>query len=353
MKLGICGFEMAGKSTVFDALTGPGGDAPRRGEKRLRVVPVPDPRLERLREDYEPKKFTPATVQFVDFPGFGGDKYFGELRECDALVCVVMGFQSPNVVARDGKVDFRRDLEALEAELVFADFALVEKLIEKAEKSSRHLSKAARDKASHLHVLQKLKPVFEEGRSALEADLSDEEREEIRGFALLSLKPRIMLVNVDDDADVEALGLPPLPEWASDERPTSVTVAIRAGLEAEVAQLSEEERGEFLRDFGIEEVISSRLLRLSYQFLNLHSFLTAGPKEVRAWTIRRGTNAVDAAGKIHTDIQRGFIRAEVCAWEDYEQYGSVKAAKEAKHVRLEPKTYIVKDGDVIEFRHGG
>ncbi len=353
MKLGICGFDMAGKSTVFDALTGPGADPARPGEKRVRVVPVPDPRLERLRDDYEPKKFTPATVQFVDFPGFGGDKYFGELRDSDALVCVVMGFSSPNVVAREGKVDFRRDLAALESELVFADLVVVERQIERAAKAGRHLSKAQREKQGFLPVLEKLKPALEEGRSALDIDLTDDELEVVRGFNLLSLKPRIMLVNVDDDADIDALGLPALPEWDSDERPRSVTVAIRAGLEAEVAQLDEEERAEFLSDFGIEEVVSSRLLRLCYAYLNLHSFLTAGPKEVRAWTIRRGTSAVEAAGKIHSDIQRGFIRAEVCAWEDYVAHGSIKKAKEAKKVRLEGKTYIVQDGDVIEFRHGG
>ena len=202
-----------------------------------------------------------------------------------------------------------------------------------------------------IEVLQKLMPLLEEGRPAYELDLNDDELDAIRDYHLLSLKPRIMIVNIGDDDDPAELGLPEIPEFTGEDRPKSITVAIRGGLEAEVAALDPEERDAFLEDFGIEEVVANRLQRLSYAYLNLISFFTAGDKEVRAWTIHRGDNAVEAAGKIHSDIARAFIRAEVTPWDGYAELGSVKACKDANQWRLEGKGYIVQDGDIIEIRH--
>jgi len=353
MKLAIFGFKNSGKSTVFDALTGEdaGPLGARTQETRLRSVPVPDPRLERLRTDYKPKKFTPATVNYVDFPGFGGDEYFGELRTADALIGVVRGFKNPSVMERNERIDWKADFSDLVDELIVADYVLVEKQLARLKKATRF--KASKDDEGRLAILERLLPLLEEGKPATELELNADERELVRGYAFLSLKPRIMVVNLDDDTDLAATGLDPNPDFAGDERPASLTFPIRARLEAEVAQLEEDERAEFLTDFGIEEVISARLIRISYAYLNLISFLTAGEKEVHAWTIRRGTTAVVAAGKIHTDIQRSFIRAEITSWADYEELGSVKAAKEAKKWRLEAKGYVVQDGDMVEFRHGG
>lgn len=351
MKLGIFGFENAGKSTVFDALTGSESGPDDKRETRLKVVPVPDPRLERLREDYKPKKFTPASVQYVDLPGFGGDAYFGELREIDALVGVVAGFSNASVMPRGDKVDWKRDLVDLGQELAIADFILCEKHAAKLKKLTRDATKATpRDKA-RLAVLEKVLPVLEDGGDIHSLTLSAEDKEAIRDFHLLSLKPRIMLVNVDDDTSPESLGLAAATDWAGEDRPPTITLAIAGRLEAEVSQLPEEDRAEFLADFNIKEVVADRLLRISYAYLNLISFLTAGDKEVRAWTIRRGNTAVEAAGKIHSDIARAFIRAEVTAWDDYAALGSIKAAKDAKKWRLEGRGYVIQDGDVIEIRH--
>lgn len=351
MKLAICGFKHSGKSTVFNALTGVDTSADQSRKARLQVVSVPDPRLERLRTDYSPKKYTPANVQYEDFPGFGGDQYFGQLRDADALVCVIRGFESDSVLARFEKVDWKRDLSDFEQELAIADFILVEKQIEKLQRSTRHLGKGQNRDKDRLGILEKLLPVLEEGRSAHELGLSDEELDIIKDYALLSLKPRIMLVNLGDDDDAESMGIPEMPEFAGDDRPTAITCAIRARLEAEVAALDEDERAEFLSDFNIKELMGARLLRISYAYLNLISFFTAGEKEVRAWTITRGTSAAQAAGKIHSDFERAFIRMEVTNWPDYEELGSWKAAKDAKKWRLEGKGYVVNDGDIVEIRH--
>lgn len=352
MKLALCGFEHAGKSTVFDALTGATLSPEEARSNRLQVVPVPDPRLERLRSDYNPKKYTPATVQYEDVPGFGGDKYFGELREADALICVVRGFENPSVLARQEKVDWQRDLKDIAEELCFADFALAEKHVERLRKATRHHSKGQSRDKDRLTLLERLLPVLEEGRPATDLEWTKDDLETIKDYGLLTLKPRIMLVNMGDDDTASALGLADIPEFEGDERPTEITCGIRARLEAEVAQLEDEERAEFLEDFGIQELFANRLIRISYQYLDLISFLTAGDKEVRAWTIRRGLTAAQAAGKIHSDFERAFIRAEVVAWSDYQEHGSVKACKEAKKWRLEGKAYVVQDGDVVEIRHG-
>jgi ribosome-binding ATPase len=351
MRLAICGFKDAGKSTVFNALTGVdlGEDESRKA--RLQAVSVPDPRLERLRTDYAPKKFSPASVQYEDFPGFGGDQYFGQLRDADALVCVIRGFESPSVMARNNKVDWKRDLADFEMELAIADFILAEKQIVKLKKATRTAGKGQSRDKDRLIILEKLLPILEEGRSAHELNLPPEELETIKDYALLSLKPRIMLINLDDDTEPSTLEIPELPDFMGANRPTQITAAIRARLEAEVGALEEEERNEFLSDFGITELMAHGLLRISYAYLNLISFFTAGDKEVRAWTISRGDTAAQAAGKIHSDFERAFIRAEVTNWADYEELGSVKAAKDAKKWRLEGKGYTVLDGDILEIRH--
>jgi ribosome-binding ATPase len=351
MKLAICGFKDAGKSTVFNALTGTDDSSEESRKARLQVVSVPDPRLERLRDDYKPKKYTPANVQYEDSPGFGGDQYFGQLRDADALLCVIRGFDNPSVMARHDKVDWERDLNDFEQELAIADFILAEKQIEKLKRNTRHIGKGQNRDKDRLVILEKLLPVLEEGRSPHELNLSKDESDIIKDYALLSLKPRIMLVNLDEDGDAKALGIPETPEFVGEDRPTQITCAIRARLEAEVGALEPEEREEFLTDFNITEIMAQRLLRISYAFLDLISFFTAGDKEVRAWTIHRGDTAPQAAGKIHSDFEKSFIRAEITSWADYEELGSVKAAKDAKKWRLESKGYVIADGDIVEIRH--
>lgn len=357
MKLAIIGPPFSGKTTVFNGLTGanePMSDFSGGGDVHKRVVPVPDVRLERLRADWNPKKFTPATVEIGDLPGYGGEKFWGVVREHEALVIVVRAFKNDSVPHPKQRVDWKKDLEDIKTDLVVQDLSIVEKRAEKLEKSSKKPSKTQKDELEELALLQRVKPFLEAGTPIRRAklDLKPAEVQRLAGFQLLTLKPSLSLVNIGDEDDAKALGIPDLPALGADHRPDDLTIAIKGRLEMEVAQLPESDRAGFLADFGIQETIAARLVRLAYYLLDQISFLTAGDKEVRAWTITRGDNAVEAARKIHSDIARGFIRAEVVSWADYLATGSLKAAKEANKLRLEGRDYLMKDGDVVEFRHG-
>ena len=355
MKLAIIGPAFSGKTTVFNALTGasePLSDFSGGGQTHLRDVAVPDPRLARLEQDYSPKKVTPARVEFLDMPAYGGEKYFGDVRTHEALVRVVRAFRSESVPHPKQRVDWKADLADVDADCVIQDLTMVERRIEKLEKSSQKPSKTQKEELAELEIFRKALPGLSDGKPLKHTVTDPAERAKLAQYGFLTLKPTLTLVNLGDDDDPAALGIPALPDLdkgAVDD----IVVPIKARLEAEVAQLDDADRAAFLADFGLSEPIRERLIRLSYALLGLQSFLTAGPKEVRAWTIRKGCPAVDAARVIHSDIARGFVRAEVVAWSDYLATGGWKQAKEANKLRLEGRDYVMQDGDVVEFRHAG
>lgn len=357
MKLAIIGPKFSGKTTIFNALTGANedlSDFSGAGKEHHRDVPVPDARLDKLREDFQPKKVSPARVEFLDLPGYGGsEKFFGDARQNEALIRVVRAFGGDAVPHPRDRVDWKADLEDLDTDFVIQDLAMVERRIERLEKQTKRgpSSKTYKEDMAILETLTRIRPSLEDG-VPLKKSLEPDEQEKLAPFGFLTLKPTLTLVNVGDDDDPSSLGIPDLPDMGAGPV-DDVTLAIKGRLEAEVAQLDEEDRAEFLADFGLAEPIRNRLIRLSYDILGLQSFLTAGPKEVRAWTIRKGDTAVQAAKVIHSDIARAFIRAEVVSWQDYLACGGWKGAKEAKKMRLEGKEYKVADGDVLEIRHGG
>ena len=359
MKLGIVGLPFSGKTTVFNCLTGanePLSDFSGGGETKIRVVDVPDPRLERLRQDYKPKKYSPAKVELHDLPGYGGsERYFGQVRDLDAIVRVVRAFSSSSVMhPKNRKIDWKADASDLEADFLIQDLAMIEKRIEKLEKSSKKPSKTQKEEIEELALLLKLKPTLDANRPLREATISADERVKISGFQFLTLKSTLTLVNMGDDDDPVKLGIPPLPKLETGVAPPNdITVGIRARLESEVSQLDAADREAFLKDFGITETIRDLVVRLAYALLDQMSFLTAGEKEVRAWTIQRGAPAIEAARKIHSDIAKGFARAQVIGWSDYVAHGGEKGAKEANKMRAEGRDYVMQDGDLVEFLHSG
>jgi GTP-binding protein YchF len=343
MKVGLTGFPGAGKTITFNALTGlhaePGGQG-----LNLGAIKVPDARVDALAKIWSPRKTTYAEVTFVDFPparaaaGARGVLDAGtvaQLRDADALVEVVRGFPdiagaAPTPVA---------DVEAFGAELVLADLAVVEKRLERLRKEKGN----ERERA----LLERLVPELEAGRALRTLELAAEERAQIAGFAFLSLRPLLVLVNV---AERDAAAPVPDDVLARTRVQGAETMALSARLEAEVAELDPADRAAFLDDLGLRETARDRFIRASYALLDLISFLTTGEDECRAWPIRRGTTALKAAGKIHSDIERGFIRAEVTAYEDFIRLGSEAKCREAGKLRLEGKDYVVKDGDIAHFR---
>lgn len=358
MKLGIVGTPFSGKTTVFNALSGasePLSDYSGGGEVKIRVVPVPDARLDRMRDDWKPKKFSPANVEFQDLPHYGGkDSYFGVVRDMDAIVRVVRAFKNPAVPHPKDRVDWKADASDLEADFLIQDMTMVERRVEKLEKSSKKPSKTQKEEQEELALLLRLKPTLDAGRPMREAKLSEEDAKRISSFQFLTLKPTLTLVNIGDDDDPKKLGIPDAPKLVPGARPPQdITVPIRARLEMEVSQLDPADRAAFLADFGITETISGLVLRLSYALLDQISFLTGGDKEVRAWTIPRNANAVEAARKIHSDIAKGFARAQVISWPDYVAHGGQKGAKDAGRLRAEGRDYVMQDGDVVEFLHSG
>jgi ribosome-binding ATPase len=359
VKLAIIGPAFSGKTTVFNALTGanePLSDFSGGGLEHRREVAVPDPRLDRLARDHDPKKITPARMEFLDMAGYGGDKYFGDVRQQEALVRVVRAFKSEAVPHPKQRAitptSWRKDVEDLDTDFVVQDLSMVERRIEKLEKSSKKPSKTQKEELEELELFTKIRPSLEEGVPLKKSQPPDEQKK-LQVYGFLTLKPILTLVNMDDDGDAATLGLPPVRDDVGAGRVDEVTIPIKARLEAEVAQLDEADKTTFLADFGLAEPIRDRVIRVSYALLGLQSFLTGGPKEVRAWTIPKGASAVEAAKVIHTDIARGFIRAEVVGWSDYLACDGWKGAKDKNKLRLEGKAYVMQDGDVVEFRHGG
>jgi GTP-binding protein YchF len=357
VKVGIIGVSSSGKSTLFQLLTGaaappPGG----RPEARVGVARVPDPRVEVLADIYHPKKKTPATVEYVDVPGVAKGEGSAlvdlpALRGVDALVHVVRAFESETVPHPDGSVDPLRDAKMLELELILADLGMVERRLERLDANIKKANRA--EDVAERDVFLKLKEALEAERPLREvvSTLTDEERRRLRSYSFLSEKPLIVVMNMGEDevrdaaAHLERRGL-----TAFAGAPGMALVAVSAPIEAEMSQLSAEDARAFREDLRLEEPGLDRVIRASYTLLGLISFLTAGEDECRAWTIRKGTKAQPAAGTIHSDIERGFIRAEVVAFDDLVAAGSLPACRERGTLRLEGKEYVVRDGDVINFR---
>jgi GTP-binding protein YchF len=358
MKVGLIGLALSGKTTVFNAVTSGnvevGGFQSQKGEVHLGRVLVPDERVEWLAELSKSKKITYAEVEYIDVAGFSGEKDRGiedeippALRDCDALAHVIRAFEDPNTVHPKGAVDVRRDIETLDQELIFADLLSVEKRLNKVGRQA----KLVKDDAvrGEYELLKKIKGYLEDEKTLRTVELTDEEHKQIKGFRFLSDKPMLLTINIGEDdiprsKEIES-------QFAELATPSHTDLVVICGkIEAELAQLSDEDRDVFLADLGLEDTALDRVIKRSYRLLGLISFLTTGDKETRAWTIRNGMNAAEAAGTIHHDFQRGFIRAEVTAYDDIRRCGSIAEAKKQGLVRLEGKNYIVKDGDEILFR---
>ena len=353
MQLGILGLPKCGKTTLFNTMTASDQATDKFSASKkthMAIAKVPDPRLARLRDLFNPKRYVPATVEYVDIPGMqkGESKEsvdLARLRTVDALVHVVRAFDDPELLHSEGDLAPARDVETVDLELVLADHELVERRLERLAKSAKASLSPEETREQEL-LSQVILPSLEEEKPLRGLSLDPEDEKRLRGFQLLSAKPMLLVLNVDEDqvaeADPAQMGLEP------DEH--TQVVVVSAPIEEEISRLSPEEQKEFLGDLGLEEPSVDRLLRASFELLGQIAFFTVGEDEVRAWTIRRGTLAREAAGTIHSDIARGFIRAEVIHWDDLLRLGSMAAARDEGILRLEGKDYEVRDGDVAHFR---
>ncbi len=361
MKLGIVGLPNVGKSTLFNAITKAGAEAANYPfctiEPNIGIVTVPDPRIERLHEIYHSRKTIYATIEFCDIAGLVkgaskgeglGNKFLGHIREVEAIVHVVRCFVDENVVHVEGSIDPVRDIETIDLELILSDLEILERRMAKTRNSMKGGDKS---QLGELKIMERIHEGLSEGKNARALEFEEEELPFVRSLGLLSFKPVIYVANVAED-DVATAAENPYVQAVQRlaEAEGSGVVAICAEIEAQMAELEDDERQMFLEELGIEESGLDKLVKASYSLLNLISFLTAGEDECRAWTIKRGTKAPQAAGKIHTDFERGFIRAETIAYEKLmECGGSLAAAREKGFIRSEGKEYVVKDGDVMNF----